>query len=47
MSPSSKLKIEVPLSPGASYAMRDSNFRDASKKSFAKAVQQFGAENLG
>jgi len=41
------LQIDAPLSPTASYAMRDTKFRETSQKTFFKAAQQFGAEKMG
>ena len=46
LSPKGQMQIDAPLSPTASYAMRDTQFREVSKKSFFKAAQQFGADNL-
>lgn len=39
--------MDAQLSPTASYAMRDNKFKEASNKSFFKAAQQFGADNMG
>lgn len=47
LSPRGQVQIEAPLSPGASFAMRDNQFREASQKSYFKAAQQWGASSVG
>jgi hypothetical protein len=47
LSPRGKISIEAPLSPGASFAMRDGNFKEQAAKSFIASAAQFGAQHLG